>query len=173
MTAVPATEEKRRTRVGVLISYGILAVIGAAFFALSFQYDFSTARGTVGPAFLPRIVGGLTAVLGLGLVVQELRTGSVLLGDSGAAEAESKLSRPTLIKLVSVFGLMTVALLSVPLLGLILPLTLLVFVVTVFVERMPLITSIIVTISAAVVAYVLFVVILRFPIPMGILEGIL
>lgn len=173
MTTAPVTEEKRRTRVSVMIAYGILALIGAGFFALSFQYAFTTAAGTVGPAFLPRIVGALTAVLGIALAVQEVRVGSVLLGDSGSAEDGSRLSRGTLVKLVSVFGLMTLALLLVPVLGLILPLTLLVLVVTVFLERMPVLPSIIVTISAAVVAYVLFVVILQFPIPMGILEGIL
>ena len=173
MTSTSPTEQTRRARVGVLIAYGLLALIGSGFFALSFQYAFTTGAGTVGPAFLPRVVGALTAVLGISLAIQEVRVGSVLLGDSGLAEDDTRLSRETLFKLVSVFGLMTTALLLVPVLGLILPLTLLVLVVTVFLEKMPVLPSIAVTVTAAVVAYVLFVVVLRFPIPMGILEGIL
>ncbi|WP_430593489.1 tripartite tricarboxylate transporter TctB family protein [Humidisolicoccus flavus] len=167
------TESRRKVRLSVLVSYGILALIGGAFFGLSFQYDFFTSAGRVGPGFLPTVAGAIVAVLGLALMWQEFRHGSVLLGDAGMVEEESKLSRKTVIKLVGVFGLMTAALLSIPVLGLIGAFGVVILVLTIFVERMPWVTSIIVTVAALVVSYVLFVVALRVPVPMGIFEGLL
>jgi hypothetical protein len=61
----------------------------------------------------------------------------------------------------------------VPVLGLIPPLVLLVAALTIFVERMPVLPSLAVTAGAAVVAYALFVMVLRVPIPMGVFEGVL
>jgi hypothetical protein len=163
--------ERRRTRAGVLVAYGVITMLGAGFFAVSFEYEFVKGDGLVGPGFLPRIVGALLVVLGALLVLQEVRVGSNLVGDSGTVEQKSTLGRATVVKLASVFGIMTVALLLVPFLGLLVPLAALVLVVTVFVERMPLVPSILVTVGAGAAAYVLFVMILQFPVPMGLFEG--
>jgi hypothetical protein len=173
MTTTPNSAAPRlRARTGVLIAYGVLALIGASFFAFSFQFDFTNSRGLVGPGMLPRVAGLFLAVLGMLLIVQEVVKGSTLAGDAGVASEFSKPNRETARKLVTVFGLITVTLLLVPLLGLIVALTLLVLVLTLFVERMPRIPSIIITVSAGVVAYFLFVVMLQFRLPLGILEGI-
>lgn len=163
----------RRARRSVLIAYGVVALFGAAFFALSFQYDFFRYGDQVGPGLLPRIVGALVAVLGLALMLQEVRTGSVLTGDSGIEDEDEDAgpSRQTIIKLVSVFGMIVVAVLLVPLIGLVPPLVLLVLALTIFVEKMPVIPSLISTVVAGVVAFVLFAVVLRLPVPMGIFEG--
>lgn len=164
-----------RGRKSVIVAYGVLAVLGAAFFALSFQYDFLKAGDLVGPGLLPRVAGLMLALIGVGLILQEIFVGSTLAGDSGMVLEgdDAPLSRETAIKLVSVFGLITVSLLLTPVLGLIPSLALLVFVLTVFIEKMSVVVSTIVTVSAAVVAYLLFVILLQFPLPMGIFEGLL
>lgn len=164
---------QRRIRRGVLIAYGVVAVIGALFFALSFSYDFLKQGDLVGPGFLPRVAGAILAVLGILLVIQEVRVGSTLAGDSGVAEDHQPMNRKTAMKIVLVFGLITAALLLAPLLGLIPALYLLLLALTLGVERMPVVPSLIVCTVAAVVGYALFVLLLRVPIPMGIFEGIL
>lgn len=174
MTAsLTSAEPKSRARIDVLVAYSVLALVGAAFFVLSFQYDFTNSRGLVGPGLLPRVSGLILLILAVLLILQEYVRGSHLAGDSGIAAESSKPSRETALKLATVFGLITVTLLVVPFLGLIVSLTILVFVLTMFVERMPRIPSIIITVAAGVVSYFLFVVILQFRLPMGILEGIL
>lgn len=60
-----------------------------------------------------------------------------------------------------------------PLLGLILSLMLLVSALTIGVERMPAVPSLLITAAAGAVAYLVFIVTLRVPLPMGVLEGIL
>ncbi len=171
--SLASADEKRRVRRGVVIAYGVVAVLGAAFFALSFQYDFFKQGDLVGPGFLPRIAGAVLAVLGLLLVMQEVRTGSTLAGDSGIDETQAPMDRKTALKIVLVFGLITATLLLSPVLGMIPSLYLLILALTLAVERMPVIPSLIICTAAAVVGYVLFVIVLRVPIPMGIFGGIL
>ncbi|WP_010203975.1 tripartite tricarboxylate transporter TctB family protein [Salinibacterium sp. PAMC 21357] len=172
-SSLTSAEPKPRARIEVLVAYSVLALVGAAFFAFSFQFDFTNSRGLVGPGLLPRVSGLILVILSVLLILQEALRGSLLVGDSGVAADSAKPSRKTVRKLATVFGLITVTLLVVPFLGLIVSLTILVFVLTMFVERMPRIPSIIITVSAGVVAYLLFVVALQFRLPMGILEGIL
>lgn len=175
-TATPtqATEARASARRSVLIAYGVITLVGAFFFSFSFQYDFFRGdSGQVGAGFLPRVVSVLVMVLGLALMRQELRGGSRLTGDSGVAEEEQALDSRTARKLAVVFGLMTLALLLVPVLGLVLPLVALVLALTVGVERAPLLPSLAVTVGAAVIGYVLFVTVLNIPLPMGVLEGVL
>lgn len=168
------THAPRRVRRGVVAAYGVIALIGAAFFALSFEYDFFRYGDQVGPGFLPRVAGMLALLLGIALIVQEIRTGSVLLGDSGVEEdGDTGMSRASMIKLLTVFGLIILAVLLVPVLGLIPPLVLLVGTLTIAIERMPILPSILVAALAAAIAYALFVLVLRVPIPMGVFEGIL
>lgn len=168
----PRRGPARRARRSVLASYAVVAVVGLAFFLGSFQYDFYRNVDQVGPGFLPRITGALVTVLGLALMAQELRVGSHLAGDSGVLEDSKKMSRATVVKLLTVFGLITLALLLVPVLGLIVSLVLLVPALTIWVERMPVKQSLILTVAAGVVAYLLFVVALRIPVPMGVFEGV-
>lgn len=167
-------QQTRRIRRGVLISYGVIALIGVLAFALSFEYEFFRYGDQVGPGYLPRIVGVIVAVLGIALMIQEVRVGSVLLGDSGVADGNgAAVSRATAVRLVTVFGLIILAVASVPLLGLIPPLVLLVFALAVLIERKPLIPSLVVTALAAGIAWGLFIQVLRIPIPLGIFEGVL
>ncbi len=165
-------ESQSRRRPGVLISYAVLTLLGFGFFVGSLQYEMATAGAQVGPAYLPRYASILLVILGLLLVMQELRGRSRLAGDSGIEDDAPPLGRRTVIKLLGVFGMITVALLLVPVLGLILSLVLLIPALSIGVERMPVVTSLIVTVCAAVLAYVLFIVVLQVPLPMGVFEGV-
>ena len=69
------------------------------------------------------------------------------------------------------FGLIILAVLLVPVVGLIPPLVALVAALTIGVERKPLVPSLILTVGAALVAWGLFVAVLRVPVPMGVFEG--
>lgn len=171
MTAT--TDGARQVRRSVLIAYGALGVIGAGFFALSFQYDFTVRDGLVGPALLPRVAGAILAVIGLLLALQEWRSGSVLAGDSGSDEQAEKLDRRTVVKLLSVFGGITAALLITPVIGLLPALTLLALALMIVVERMPVVTSLIIGVAAGVVGHLLFGVVLQVPLPLGVFEGVL
>lgn len=181
MSEVIEIPRQRRARRAVMISYGVIVVVGAVFFALSFQYDFYRYEDQVGPGFLPRVVGAIVLLLGVALIVQEVRVGSVLEGDSGSdehaggeeGEQTSAMSVKSLVKLLTVFGLIIVAALLVPVLGLVPPLVLLVVALTIFVERMPIVPSLCISVGAAVIAYVLFVLVLQVPVPMGVFEGVI
>lgn len=172
MTINESDNGARRPRRSVLVSYGIIALFGAAGFALSFQYDFFRYGDQVGPGFLPRVVAGIVVVLGAALIFQEIRVGSVLRGDSGVDD-EADGHQTSTRKLVVVFGLIILAVLLVPVLGLVPPLVALVATLTIGVERKPLVPSLILTVGAALMAWGLFVGVLRVPVPMGVFEGVL
>ncbi len=171
MTAAIGSERGRRARPGALIAHAVTTLIGAGFFFGSFQYDLYRAEEQIGPAFLPRYASVLLVILGLLLVIQEIRGRSELSGDSGVDEARV-ITRPMVIKLLTVFGLITVALLLVPFLGLILSLMLLIPALAIGVEKMPVVPSLLFAAGAGIVAYLVFIVSLQVPLPMGVLEGI-
>lgn len=162
-----------KTRRGILIAYAVITLIGAAFFVGSFEYSLYRGENQVGPAVLPRYVSGLLVFLGVLLVIQEVRVGSRLAGDSGIETETSSLTPKTIRKLLIVFGVMILTLILVPLLGLLPSLVLLIPLLTIWVERMPVMTSLIVTLVAAMAAYLIFIVFLRVPMPWGALEGVL
>jgi len=172
VTINQSDDDFRQARPSVLMSYGVIAFFGAVGFALSFQYEFFRYGNQVGPGFLPRVGAAIVVILGLALMLQEIRVGSVLRGDSGVDDESGE--RPTSArKLVVVFGLIILAVLLVPVLGLVPPLVALVASLTIGVERKPLVTSLILTAGAALLAWGLFVAVLRVPVPMGLFEGVL
>lgn len=160
-------EERQGARRGVLIAYALITAIGLAFVVGSYSYTYQMESGQVGPGYLPRFVGGIVIILGVLLVIQELRGGSVLAGDSGVDESR-KLDRSTIIKLVIVFALMALAVTATPLIGIIPSLAILVAVLGIFVEKMPKITTMCFVIGASVGAYIIFIEVLNVPLPMGI-----
>lgn len=162
-----------RARPGVITAYAVITLMGMGFFLGSLQYAMFRGGNQVGPAYMPRYAAVLLVVLGVLLLIQEFRGRSRMAGDSGVEEDAEALNRKTVIKLMAVFGLIVVALLLVPLLGLIGAFVLLIPALTIGVERMPIVTSLIVSVVAGVVAYVVFIVVLRVPLPMGIFEGII
>lgn len=172
MTVNEPDSDVRQARRSVLLSYGVITLVGAVGFALSFQYEFFRYGDQVGPGFLPRIVAAIIVLLGISLMLQEVRVGSILRGDSGVDD-EGDGQQTSTRKLVVVFGLIILAVLMTPVLGLIPPLVALVAALTMAVERKPLVPSLLLTAGAALVAWGLFVAVLRVPVPMGLFEGVL
>lgn len=159
-------------RWGILVAYIVIAAVGAAFFIGSFQYSYYRTDIQVGPGYLPRYAGALLMVLGLLLVIQAVQArkdSAPTLSSKGLQAFNTSEMR----KLALVFTCIVISLLLVPVLGLIVALGLLVATLTIVVERMPAIPSALFSAGAAVVAYVVFIVVLRVPLPMGIFEGII
>jgi len=158
----------------VLLAYGVLTALGALFFAGSFSYPWTAPEdGTVGAGALPRTAGLLLTVLGLLLARQELRTGSVLEGDGHVEEAEpvpAEEAHRVRTKLIVVVVTMVVTALLVPFLGLLPALTLMTLFLTAVVERQPLVRSLLVAGLVLAVSYLLFVVVLRVPLPFGLFD---
>lgn len=163
-----------RGRRPVLAAHLVLAAVGAAFFLGSFAYPWTNPEdGTIGAAVLPRTAGFLLLIVGIGLCRQELRSGSVLEGDGHvAAEAahDSAQLREIRRKLVLVTAGMFVAALLIPFLGMLPALALLTLCLTKFVERLRWRTSVAAAVGVLAVSYVLFIVVLRVPLPFGLLD---
>lgn len=166
--------EKRLVRKDVLITYIVLLVIGIFFLAYSLNYEFYRGgqEGRIGPGYLPRFSGALLALLSIGLLFQEIRKGSNLGGDSGVDEKEVLTSETTK-KIIYILAVIAGALLLTPVLGLLVSLVAAIPVLTIFVEKMKVLPSLILTLGVAIVGYILFVQLLSIPMPMGIFEGVL
>lgn len=168
-----STQAQTGPRRAVVIAYGALTAIGAAFFALSFNYPWSSSDGSIGAATLPRTASALLILLGLLLVRQELRGGSIREGDGLVAEDAAHTPeevRALRRKLITVFAAMVVTALLVPFLGLLLALAVLTLFLTAVVEKQPLVRSLLVAAGTFVVAYLIFVVLLQVPLPFGLLD---
>ncbi|MBK1783293.1 tripartite tricarboxylate transporter TctB family protein [Prauserella cavernicola] len=157
----------------VTLAYGVIAALGAAFCVGSFAYDWSNEDGSIGSAVLPRVTGLLLLLVGLWLVRQELRGGSVREGD-GLVVADEDHSpdeaRHIRRKLVTVVATMVVTALVIPILGLLLSLTLMTLFLTAVVEKQSLLRSLLVSAMTFGVSYLIFVALLRIPLPLGLLD---
>lgn len=180
MSTAPATpaaghdagDAGRSPRRSVLTAYVILIMIGAAFsLGAWLSYPLLLENGQVGPGLMPTVAGAALVLVGVLLVRQERRTGSVLEGDGAAVDtsAEDREERKrTHRKLITVLGATVAAAALIPLLGLLPVMSLLVFSLSVFVERRPWWQALLVSIAAFAVAYLIFVVVLMTPLPFGI-----
>lgn len=168
----PATAVERGRR-PVLAGRVVLAGVGAVFFLGSFAYDWTTADGTVGPAVLPRTAGLLLVLVGLALVGQELRSGAASDDEAvGVVEPDGERPDParTRRKLLVVLAAMLAAALLVPITGLLATLSLLTLFLCVVVERQPLLRSVGVAAGVGVLGHLIFVVLLRVPLPLGVFD---
>jgi putative tricarboxylic transport membrane protein len=172
-STTPGSPASRRRR-PVLAAHLVLTAFGAVFFLGSFAYPWVNPQdGTIGAGVLPRVAGLLLLLIGLGLVRQELRGGSVLEGDGHveAAESHSPDERRTIRrKLVVVTAAMVVTALLIPVLGMLPALALLTLFLTAVVERMRLPVALATSVGVLVVSYVLFILVLRVPLPFGLLD---
>jgi hypothetical protein len=161
-----------RARREVLAGRVVLIAVGAAFFLGSFAYDWSGDDGTIGSAVLPRTAGLLLALVGAALVVQEMRSGAerddeVVGVVEGAEQPDPARTRR---KLVVVLAAMLASALLIPITGLLPTLALLTLFLCAVVERQPLVRSIGVAAGVGVVGHLLFVVLLRVPLPYGVFD---
>ncbi|TDC63251.1 tripartite tricarboxylate transporter TctB family protein [Streptomyces hainanensis] len=161
-------------RTPVVVAYGVLAAVGALFLALSFEYHWTNPEdGAVGPGALPRVAGLALLLLGLVLVRQEIRVGSALEGDGLVVEDAAHTPeerRRVRRKLLAVVATMVVTALAIPLLGLLPALTLMTLFLAAVVERQPPLRSLLVAGATYAVAHLIFVVVLRVPLPLGVFD---
>ncbi len=174
MTTGTTSTVPRTGRRPVLAAYAVLTVVGALFFLGSFAYSWTNPEdGTIGAGALPRVAGLLLLLIGLALIRQESRAGSVLEGDGHVVEEEEHTPEETRAirrKLILITAVMVVTALLIPILGMLPALALMTLYVTAFVERLRWPVALATAAGVLVVSYLLFTVVLRVPLPLGLFD---
>ncbi|MFE3139853.1 tripartite tricarboxylate transporter TctB family protein [Streptomyces scopuliridis] len=172
--STPDAPDTRTARRPVLAAYAVLTAVGALFFLGSFAYPWTNPEdGTIGAAALPRVAGLLLLLIGLALIRQESRTGSVLEGDGHItedAEHTPEETRALRRKLVLVTAVMVVTALLIPVLGMLPALALMTLYVTASVEKLRWPVALATAGGVLGVSYLLFTVVLRVPLPLGLFD---
>lgn len=156
----------------VLYAFSGIVLLGLVVFTLSWQYPFM-AGNQIGPGFLPRIASAGLILIGALLLMDEFRSGSILEGDGAVAVMQEQTPeelKATHRKLIVVGILTPIACLLFPLLGILPSLTILAFVLSAFVEKMPKLTSAIVAAATFAGFYLIFVTVLNVQLPFGIFD---
>ena len=188
-----STVDGRRARPARAVVVGniVLAVVGGAALVVALGYGPLGEGGRIGPGFLPAVAGGLVLVFALVEIAKlylarptPAPTSSLLAQvaqvEDEAAEAADRphheeldtfgrTGRQQKLAIVKVFASIAVAVAAVPLVGLLLSAGLLVVALTVWVERRPVVPAVLTATGAVVLAHVLFVQLLRVPVPTGAL----
>ncbi|MBR8744278.1 tripartite tricarboxylate transporter TctB family protein [Nocardiopsis sp. MG754419] len=163
-----------RARPSVLAAHAVLCAVGTVFFLGSFAYPWTTVEdGTVGPGALPRVAGLALALIGALMLLREMRTGTILEGD-GHVEEDSEHAaeeqRTVRRKLIVVSITIVCAGALIPFLGMLPTLALLTLFLTLRVERLRPPVALAASFGVLVVCYLLFVVLLRVPLPLGVFD---
>lgn len=191
----PAVEDEGAGPVPQLVSFALLAVVGLVFAGTSFGYGVLLEGGRVGPGLLPLVAGGLLAVLGATQFVvlagrlrraradagpgPEVRSGLPDAADpvaAGDADPDRDLlgrtAKDRLRNLAVVAASIVVTIALVPLLGFLLPFGLLMLFISTVVERRRFLPSALTTLVAVAAIYVVFEILLRVPLPLGLFESL-
>lgn len=183
------TRLRHRPETGDVVGTALLAATGAVSLVAGLGYGFTQPGGEVGPGFLPVTVGGFILVAALAeiarLYLEPAAEATGLLGMAASVEQRAKSStgqsrEPELDTfgrnekqrsraIYQVFGLMLLALLLIPFLGLLLSLTAFVLAILLWVEHKPWLSSLLTTGGIFAAAYLIFVVFLSVPVPQGTL----
>lgn len=188
----------RRIAVEEAVAYGFLAAVGGYAFITAFDYPVFNEGNRIGPGLLPAIFSGLITLICAMLLVMTL-TGHRARHDHGLAEVAQSVAPDTLAETgssetakpdieadgdVDIFGrtaaqrmrqlqmvtvTLIVALLLVPVLGLLGALALFCLFASVVVERRPWLSSVLITAVSITVIYLVFSVFLEVPLPAGAL----
>ncbi|MET0934324.1 MAG: tripartite tricarboxylate transporter TctB family protein [Mycetocola sp.] len=179
--------ESVRLKVAGIAFTAVLAAVGVAAVLGGLSYGAFGEEGRIGPGFLPVRAGGLVALFAMSDVVSRVRARKqlvdereLLLDDESAAGLEAEAVVPDIdifgrnqkqrnLQLVAVVGILIGTLLLVSLIGFILAFGVLLVVTAVFVEKRKLLPSLLVAVVALGVAYLVFGVLLRVPLPQGLL----
>ncbi|WP_433431144.1 tripartite tricarboxylate transporter TctB family protein [Nonomuraea sp. CA-141351] len=145
---------------GEAVVWAVLVCLSVAMAAASFGYGITKDGGQVGPGFLPLVSGVALAVLSAACLLQSVRR---------AAPAPEEDDPQRVRTLWTVFAMLLVALLLVPLTGFLVAFGLLVFAVSAFVEKQRLVPAAGVAVAATLVIYAVFVLFLGVPLPGGLL----
>lgn len=173
-------------RVGIAFSI-VLALLGIGAVIGGIGYGVIEEDGLIGPGFLPTLAGGLVAIFAIGDVVGRLRArpsmseAELILGPEAgeviaeevAAESDidifGRTQKQRSRMLVAVLAILVATLLLVPLLGFIISFALMLLAIAILVEKRKWLPALAVTTSALVVTYLIFVVLLRVPLPQGLI----
>jgi len=174
----------------------VLAAVGVAAAIIGSTYGFTGEDGRIGPGFLPVVFGGAVALLAVVDVVQRVLrrdrgvTIEDLATDLAAGDAEpvvapedeplrneageevdifGRTQRQRTRILISVMVGLVGAVLLTPLIGLLLSFTLLMALVAIVLERRPVVPSLIISVVAAAVIWLVFRELLSVPLPTGLL----
>lgn len=171
-----------RSRAADFTGPGLLVLVGAAFAVGSLQYNVSGGQQTIGPGFFPLVAGLLLAFFGLmvGLEVWlSRRRATDSVNEEPLAEPDEEVGvqspdeeRSSRRSVAIVFGLSLVAILLAPVIGFLLSFGLLVFLIVAFLERKGWIYGLALGTGAAAAVWVVFIWLLRIPLPQGIFEQI-
>lgn len=185
-----------------LIGTGILAVLGLVAVVMGLGYGFIGENDQIGPGFMPVLTGAFILVAslaeigrlvfgpkdkasaGLGGVAEELSAEASAAqqaahGESGTRNEDgeevdtfgrtAKQRRRTV---PLIFAVVLAAILLTQVIGMLLALTLMMFAIVVFIEKKPLLPSVLTSLAVLGAAYLIFVQMLGVPLPQGVL-GIL
>ena len=170
MTTIPLLA--RITRAGEVVTYGALTLLGVVAAVVGQGYGVLLPNGQVGPGRVPTVSGVLLAVLGGVLTVRAVREHRVSPPQPVDRETRDIFGRtePERVRhLWVVFGLLLAAIFGVSVFGFLISFGAFVLVVSTWVERRRLLSSLAITVGAVVFIYLVFVVFLRVPLPQGLL----
>lgn len=160
-------------RIARVAASGVLVVVGAVAALIGSGYGFTTDNGQIGAGFMPVVLGVVMAVLAVVDVVATLRRPPD--ADAGAGTEQSDIDvlgrsqRQRNGMLALVVGLLFLALLLVPVTGLLIALGLLVVAIATIVERRHILAALLVGAIAIAVVHVVFAVLLKVPMPTGLI----
>lgn len=166
-----------------------LALLGIAAAIGGWGYGVTQDNGQIGAGFLPLVLGVIMALLAgadtvtallerkpdravdelgtLGSEVDEAAIDTVAEMPDIDALGRSQKQRNRMLLIVS--GMLLVAVLLVPVLGLLISLGLLMLTIAIFVERRSIITSVLVSVITVAVFHIVFGVLLNVPMPTGLI----
>lgn len=162
-------------RIARVAASGVLVVVGAVAALIGSGYGFTTDNGQIGAGFMPVVLGVVMAVLAVVDVVATLRRPPDADAGAGAGTEESDIDvlgrsqRQRNGMLALVVGLLFLALLLVPVTGLLIALGLLVVAIATIVERRHILAALLVGAIAIAVVHVVFAVLLKVPMPTGLI----
>lgn len=149
-----------------------LVVLGVAAALVGSGYGFTKDNGQIGAGFMPVVLGMVMALLAVVDVVATVRR-PASKEDAGTDESDidalgrSQHQRNRMLALV--VGLLFLALLLVPVTGLLIALGLLVVAIATVVERRHILAALLVGAIAIAVVHVVFAVLLKVPMPTGLI----
>lgn len=179
-----------------VVGTAILAAVGAAALIMGIGYGIFEEGGQVGPGFLPVFTGGFILAASLAEIARmyfsRAQRGHSLLDVAETVEEEAKAaighthgrdntedgghvdtfgrtSTERNWAIVKVFGVLLVALLMTPVIGLLLSLMGMALTIVLWVERKPLVPALLATGGGFVAMYLIFVQFLGVPVPQGML----
>ncbi|MGQ1798887.1 tripartite tricarboxylate transporter TctB family protein [Kocuria oceani] len=184
--------ERKKPAVPDVVGTALLGVVGAVAVFMGLGYGFMRDENQIGPGFLPVLTGAFILVASLAEVARLYFSsgtrGGALMDAAERAEEEAKAAARKLKEesgeekdtfgrtsaernraIVKVFFALFVALLLVPVTGLLLALTAMVLVIVLWVERKPVVPSVLISLGGLAAVYLIFVQILGVPVPQGML----